>query len=104
MVAEAAQAVRADQLARRLRGEHLAAVPHRRDSRRAVDVDPDVALVGDYRFPGVDPHPDANRSVAERVLSCPRRRERIGGTREGDEERIALRVDLDAAVPLERGA
>ena len=40
----------------------------------------------------------------EPLLRLARGAERAGGGREGDEERVALRVDLDAAVPLERVA
>jgi hypothetical protein len=46
-------------------------------------------------------HADADRSRLERGLSVDSRGKRIRSLREGDEERISLRVHLDAAVPAE---
>jgi metal-sulfur cluster biosynthetic enzyme len=46
----------------------------------------------------VDPHADANRRRRERPLCVGRRVDGISGTRERAEDRVALRVDLDAAV------
>ena len=99
MLAEVAHVLAGDEVARRLRQEHLPAVPGGGDPRRAVDVHPDVALVGHDRLARVEPHPDADRPVAERRLPVGGGGERVGGAREGDEERVALRVHLDAAVP-----
>ena len=82
--------------------EHLPAVPGRGDPRRAMDVDPDVALVGDDRLARVEPHADADRPVVERRLAVGGGGERVRCARERDEERVALRVHLDAAVPRER--
>jgi len=82
--------------------EHLAAVPDRGDPRRAVDVDPDVALLGDERLPRVDAHANADRPLDECGLRLTGRYERVSRPREGDEEGVALSVDLDAAAPLER--
>ena len=67
VLAEVAQAVGARRAPRRLRDEHLAAVPDRRDPRRAVDVDPDVALVGHERLARVHAHAHADRPVVERL-------------------------------------
>ena len=50
----------AEQRARRLRDEDLAAVAGRADPRRAHDVEPDVALVADRRLAGVQAHPHAD--------------------------------------------
>src|SRR5215203_5261013 len=47
----------------------------------------------------MDPHSDGN---LERLLRLVRGRERARGSREGDEESVALRVDLDATVALDR--
>ena len=66
-----------------------------------MDVDADVALLGDERLAGVEAYSDLDRPV-QRLLCLRRRRERIGGAGEGDEEGVALRVDLDAAVGGER--
>ena len=97
MLAEIAQAV-AGQVMRRLADEHLAAVAGSRDPRRAVDVDADVTLLRDERFAGVEAHSDTERAVLERPLGVGRSTQRVGRAREGDKERVALRVDLDAAV------
>ena len=49
----------------------------------------------------MDPDPDAHRAWFEGSLSLLSRRDRVRGSREGDEEGVALRVDLDARVSLE---
>ena len=69
-----------------------------------MDVDADVALVGDLRLPGVDPHANADRAAPERLAGGGRGRDRVGGSRERDEEGVALGVDLDAVVPGERSS
>ena len=46
----------------------------------------------------MEPHPDADRPGRERVLPLAGRGDGARRGREGDEERVALRVDLDAAV------
>ncbi len=88
----------------RRRDDDLAAVGQRRESRPAVDVDSDVALVRDGRRPGVQADPDANRAAAQLVGAG----EGGGGGavrgRKGDEERVALGIDLDAVVSGEGGA
>ena len=97
MLAEVAELV-VNQCGGRGRDEHLPAVPCSGDSGRPVDIRSDVALVRQERRAGVEPHPNWNR---QRGLRVSRRFERARRGREGDEESIALRVDLDAAVPLE---
>ena len=72
-----------------------------RDPSRAVDVEPDVALVGDEGLAGVDPHPHLHRAVCQRSSCAGSGRDRVGSAREGDEEGVALRVDLDAVRLLE---
>ena len=77
-------------------------MPRGRDAGCSVDVRSDVALVGDVRCPGVDPHAHADRSGRKHLLSlggggnCGRR----GGER--DEERVALRIHFDPVVANER--
>ena len=83
---------------RRLRQQHLPAVPSSRDPRRPVHIEPGVALVGLKRFPRVQPHPDAHRAAGKRELRVGGGRNRIGGTPERHEERIALRIDLHPVV------
>ena len=72
------------------------------DPRRTVDVDPHVALVAHDRLARVESHADADRPVEKRRLPVGRSGDRVGGARERDEERIPLRVHLDAAMPCER--
>ena len=71
------------------------------DPRRLVHVLADVAVLRQVRSARVDAHAHLDRPLAERLLRLPRRRERARCCREGDEERIALRVDLHAAVARE---
>ena len=89
----------AGEVGRRLRQQHLPAVPSGGDPRRPVHVEPDVALVGPERLPRVQSHPHPHRPAGKRALRVGGGRHRIGRTRERDEERIALRVDLDPLMP-----
>lgn len=73
----------------------------RSDPRRAMHVEPDVSLLRDERLAGVDSHTHLDRPCGKGCLSLLCRRDRVRGAREGDEERIALRVDLDPARLLE---
>ena len=87
---------------RGLGDEDLPAVAGCADPRAPVDVHADVALVGDDRLTGVDAHPDADRAGGERSLGCSGGGDCPFRGREGDEEGVPLRVDLDAAVARER--
>ena len=104
MLAQIAERVAGEQRSGRGRHEHLSAVTGGCDARRAVDVDADVALLGQVRRAGVDAHADPDRPGGERLLGRCRRAQRTGRGGKGDEEGIPLRVDLDAAVDAERGA
>ena len=84
-----------------LRDHGLPAVSRGSDPGRTVDVDADVALFSDERLAGVEAHPHPDRPGLERRLTFRCRRKRVLGAGEGDEEGIALRVDLDAAVAVE---
>ena len=77
--------------------DDLPAVRGRADPGGTVDVEADVALVGDDGVAGVDADPDADRGLRRSLdsLGC---RDGVVGPTEGDEERVALRVDLDAVV------
>ena len=72
----------------------------RRRRRRAAKwtSSPDVALVGDERRPRVQADAHADRARSERLGRVARGRERARRGREGEEEGVALRVDLDPAV------
>src|SRR3954469_16197232 len=64
------------------------------DPCRTMDIYSDVAFVGHDRLARVDPDPHADRPVgADDPLGGSNS---IVGATEGDEERITLRVDLDA--------
>jgi hypothetical protein len=54
------------------------------------------------RRPGVHAHPHPHPPAGETRLRLGGRRERARRRRKRDEKRIALRVDLDAPVPLDR--
>ena len=92
-----------DQRRGRLGDQHLSAVGQRRHTGSAVDVDTHVSLGGEGRRPGVQSHSDTDRAGLERQLPGLGGGDRAGSGRECDEERVALRVDLDAVVRGERG-
>ena len=94
-----------EQPGRPLGHDHLTAVRRGGDPRGAMDVDPDVVAVCDERLAGVQAYaylqrrvfrPGMSRELALRLLG---RRERLARVNEGDEEAVALGIDLDAAVP-----
>ena len=74
----------------------------RADPRRLVHVDADVALARQQRLAGVKPHPHAHRPGRQLLLRLSSRAQRFLRVGKGDEERVPLRVDLDAAVRRER--
>ena len=91
---ERPQLVTGEESCGRLRHEHLPAVAGGADSRRLVDVHADVPLLGDDGRARVEAHPYCDRAGAEALLRLggrSRGRHRIG---KGDEEGIALGVDL----------
>jgi hypothetical protein len=69
----------ADQVARHLREQDLAAVAGCGDARAEVHVLADVTLLRDMRRPGVDPHSNADSSPGEGVVRPPRGVQRAGG-------------------------
>ena len=83
---------------RRLRHEHLSPMAGRRDTRSAMDVDAHVALIGHERRPRVQTDPHANRARRERLGQLGGGGESGGRSRECEEERVALRVDLNPTV------
>ena len=82
--------------------QHLPPVPGRRDPGPTVDIDSNVALVSHDRLTCVQAHPHADRPLVQRLLGVPCRCQRILRTCEGDEERVALGIDLDATVAAKR--
>ncbi len=102
VLAEVAETIRADQGGRRGRDQHLPAVAARGDAGGPVHVHPDVASVGQVRRAGVDAHADPDRACGKALERRGRRLERSGRSRERDEERVTLRVDLDTPLGAER--
>lgn len=92
---------------RRMRDENLPPVSHSTDSRRAMNRQADVPIDGQVRLSRMDayPHPDGGSSGPR--VRCDGLLAR-GGCEDGvlrawksDEERVALVVDLPAAVGSE---
>ena len=98
MPADVAERLGVEERRGRRRDEDLVPVRERGDARAAVDVLAHVTLLGYGRRAGVQPHAHADRSRLEPLARRLRGRRRSSRCRERDEERVALRVDLDAAV------
>ena len=67
-----------------------------------MDIHAYVTLVGEYRLTGVHADPYSDAAALKRLLRLCRSCQRIGGTGEGNEERVALSVDLDTVMAGER--
>ncbi len=85
----------------------MAALAGGAEPRRSHDVEPEIPLAADGRLARVQahPHPD-DRAVRPLVggvgaLRLDRGRDSVAGAGEGEEERVALRVDLDAPALAE---
>ena len=74
------------------------------DTSAQVDVGADVALRCDVRRSRVKAHPDPNRSVGQRSLSCLGGGHGIPGRTKGNEEGVALGIDLDPSMASKRVA
>ena len=95
--------LRAEQVPGRARDDDLTAVGGGGDPRRLMDVEAHVARVALLGLAGVDAHSDSDgrpgpRVRGERALRVGRRTDGAGRGREREEERVALRVDLDSLV------
>ncbi len=101
-IAESRVAV--DEVARRLGDDHLSTVCGCGDSRSPVDVDPYIALRCDEWLTGMNSDPHAWRASGKSLLPLARRLDSIAGPRERIEERVSLRIHLDAPALGERGA
>jgi hypothetical protein len=95
---------RIEQLTRRLREENLASVPGVADPRGLMHVDPGVLSAHDERLARVQTHSHAERALRELRLGLHRRRDGLSNAREGNEEAIALRADLHAALRGKRSS
>jgi hypothetical protein len=87
-----------DERDRRLGEQHLAPVARCGDASPQVHVLADVALVRDGGGSRVDAHAHAHGPAGQRCLSVGSSDGGMRRGREREEERTALRVDLDAAV------
>ena len=96
MLAQVAQR-RLDQRSRRRAHQHLTAVPRSRYPRRAMHIRTDIPLVRHQRRSGVHAHPDMNQPGPQPLRDQPRRLQRVRSPREGQKERVTLRIDLRAA-------
>ena len=82
----------------------MAAAPGGAKPGRADDVEPQVALLAERRLARVQAHPHADRGVLGPRVLCVRalrldgRRDRVASAGEGEEERVALGVDLGPVV------
>jgi hypothetical protein len=92
-----------EEVTRRVREQHLAAVSRGRDPRPLHDVETDVPLRDPVRLAGVKAHAHANRAAVERALSIQRSGDGVSRARERHEERVALRVDFHAVALAEHG-
>jgi len=96
-----------EQRLRRLRDEHLTTVASGADAGGAVDRQAGIAAVRYNRLAGVDPHPHLHLHPVrpamrqDRKLPLDRSLHRVTRAREGNEERVALRVDLVTVVVAE---
>jgi hypothetical protein len=88
-----------DELRGRFREDDLATMTGSSDARGEVHLFAHVPLFAHARLAGVqpDPHLDTARGVGARHLRRGRERARSGG--EGEEEGVALGVDLDSSAP-----
>jgi hypothetical protein len=108
--ADSRQLVILEDGAGRLRKQYLPAVPRRRDPRRAMDAETVVALVADAGLARVHAHSHTTLHsvrpgmLGERALRRACGQRGVRGLAKGDEEGVALRVDLLSAVLFEGGA
>lgn len=91
--------IRIEQFASRVGEQHLAAVRGRADTRAQLHVKADVAFRADARFARVDPDAGTESASGQRALEVGGGGDRVRCPIEGDEERIALHVHLDPALP-----
>ena len=82
----------------RLRQEHLPAVPDGGDPRALVHVEADITLLGQPRLARVQPHSNAYPAARQRALAVRSSGDGVRRAGENDEERVTLRVDLDALM------
>jgi hypothetical protein len=98
------------QVPRRLREQHLTAMPGRHDARGAMNVDADVVTIDHPRLTGVQPHPHSHLAAVrpgvgrKRPLPIRCGQERLPGRAEHDEKSVPFHPDLAPVVRRERRA
>ena len=97
MVAQVCQLL-LDELRRGRRDQHLAAKTHGCNAGGSVDISADVALVSEQRRARVQADPHLDRPRRQRLGHRLRGRNRPRRRGEGEEECVALRVHLNAAL------
>jgi hypothetical protein len=98
MAAEGEQLFPVEKARGRIRKERLPAVRECADARSAVHVDADITLLAERWCPRVQTGADADWPGGERLVAGARSSRGALRCREGDEEGVALRIHLDAAV------
>jgi hypothetical protein len=98
VVAEVEQSARANEGSRGGRHQHLPAMAAGSDARRPMHVDADVGVLSKSGSAGVDAHSHPDLTFGQSCLGICGCAQRALCCREGDEERVALRVHLDAAM------
>ena len=76
-------------------------MPHRRDPRSPMNIDPDIPALREQSLTRVQPNAHTHRAGGQSRLRIRGRRDRIRRTPERDEERVPLRVHLHPMVALE---
>jgi hypothetical protein len=102
--AEVAQAIHMHEISRRLRQQNLTAVAGSRNPRGAMQIDPDVSLIGHGWLTRVQTRAHLDRSIPERFAHGRRSCQSVRRLRERHEECVPLGVHLDAAVTGELSA
>ena len=95
---------RLEQAAGLVRQHDLPPVACGADAGRPVDVDTDVALVGAHRRACVNPDTHPEWPAHKRLRRLASRRYCVRSDSEYAEDRVALRIDLDAPVSRERSS
>src|SRR5579862_1096899 len=90
-----------DQARRHHRQKNLAALRRGANARATMHVDTHVTLIGPAWFSRMQTHTNPYGGRGQQGLSRLRRRDGIAGLGEGVEQRVPLRIHLDAAMARE---
>ena len=86
---------------RRGRDEHLAWHRNARDACGFMDGEAPYVVAYELDFARVNPGPDRNAQIGDRLTHCLGASNRSGGTVEGSEKAIAGRLDLAPSKPVQ---